>query len=113
MKDSQHERVFRGNHPQRLAIATGLILVGSLLLVPSSTSFAQSAVSVPNAAPAVAPSTPWRVTGNNGTNPSKNFLGTTDNTALVLRTDNVEALRILPGGWITGGNVGISTTSTA
>jgi hypothetical protein len=44
----------------------------------------------------------WLTTGNNGTNPTNNFLGTIDNQALVFRTNNTEKVRIL-----TNGNMGI------
>src|SRR5258706_8956684 len=40
----------------------------------------------------------WLITGNSGTNPSTNFLGTTDNKALVFKTNNFERIRIVPGG---------------
>jgi len=56
---------------------------------------------------------PWFETGNGGTSPGVNFLGTTDNNALVLRTNNVEALRVLAGSGSNGGSVGIGTTSPA
>jgi hypothetical protein len=50
----------------------------------------------------------WDLTGNAGTDPATNFLGTTDNQPLVIRTNAAvasrEALRI-----DTGGNVGIGT----
>jgi hypothetical protein len=48
----------------------------------------------------------WSLTGNAGTNPSTNFLGTTDYNRLVLRTNNVEQATILPNGF-TG--IGTST----
>ncbi|RIH84726.1 hypothetical protein Mterra_01906 [Calidithermus terrae] len=48
----------------------------------------------------------WKLTGNAGTNPASNFLGTADNQPLVFRTNNVERLRV-----DTGGNVGIGTAS--
>ncbi len=48
----------------------------------------------------------WKLTGNSGTNPSTNFIGTTDNQALVLKTNNTEYLRLL-----TDGKVGIGTTA--
>ncbi len=38
----------------------------------------------------------WSLTGNAGTNPSTNFLGTTDNQALELRVDDARALRLEP-----------------
>jgi hypothetical protein len=38
----------------------------------------------------------WSLTGNAGTNPATNFLGTTDNQALELRVNNVRALRLEP-----------------
>lgn len=46
----------------------------------------------------------WSRTGNAGTNPASNFLGTTDATALSIRTDDTERVRIGSGG-----NVGIGT----
>lgn len=46
----------------------------------------------------------WKLTGNAATNPNTNFLGTTDAKPLVLRTNNVERMRILQGG-----KVGIGT----
>lgn len=44
----------------------------------------------------VAANTFWNSGGNSGTNPASHFLGTTDNTALHLRVNNANALRILP-----------------
>lgn len=44
----------------------------------------------------------WLVTGNSGLNPNTNFLGTTDNQPLVVRTNGAERLRIEAGG-----NVGL------
>ena len=38
----------------------------------------------------------WSLTGNAGTNPATNFLGTTDNVALELRVNNARALRLEP-----------------
>lgn len=48
----------------------------------------------------------WTILGNTGTNPTTNFLGTKDNNALAIRTNNTEKVRIL-----TNGNVGISETN--
>lgn len=48
----------------------------------------------------------WRILGNAGTNPTNNFVGTTDPTDLVFRTQNTERLRIT-----TAGNVGIGTAT--
>jgi hypothetical protein len=48
----------------------------------------------------------WSILGNAGTNVNTNFLGTTDNKGLVLRTNNLERMRIT-----TGGRVGIGTES--
>jgi hypothetical protein len=38
----------------------------------------------------------WLLTGNAGTNPATNFLGTTDNVALEIRANNFRALRLEP-----------------
>jgi hypothetical protein len=38
----------------------------------------------------------WSLTGNAGTDPSANFLGTTDNVSLTLRVNNAGALRLEP-----------------
>lgn len=48
----------------------------------------------------------WKLLGNSGTNPSTNFLGTTDNQRLVFRTNNTEKATILGNGSV---GVGIST----
>jgi hypothetical protein len=48
----------------------------------------------------------WELTGNAGTNPANNFLGTTDNQPLVIKIAGRECLRIDAHG-----NVGIATLS--
>jgi hypothetical protein len=50
----------------------------------------------------------WELTGNAGTNPDINFVGTTDNEPLVIKIHGGEALRI-----DTHGRVGIGTTNPA
>lgn len=61
--------------------------------------------------------TGWGLTGNTGTNPSTHFLGTTDNQALSIRTNNVERMRITTlGQWVpmnTGGSVLIGENAYA
>lgn len=42
----------------------------------------------------------WLTTGNTGTTPSKNFLGTKDNSSLVIKTSNLERMRITSTGKI-------------
>jgi hypothetical protein len=46
----------------------------------------------------------WLTNGNSGTNPTNNFVGTTDNQPLVLRTNNTEKMRVLANGdiWVDG-----------
>jgi hypothetical protein len=48
----------------------------------------------------------WHLTGNTGTNASTNFIGTTDNEAFKIRTNNSVRLTINSSG-----KVGIGTTS--
>lgn len=50
----------------------------------------------------------WILTGNSGTNPTNNFIGTTDAVDFVIRTSNTERIRVKSGG-----NVGIGTTAPA
>lgn len=49
----------------------------------------------------------WRVLGNAGTNPSTNFVGTTDANDLQFRTNNINRMRIMSSTYPT---VGIGTT---
>ncbi|MBK7145504.1 MAG: hypothetical protein IPH76_09950 [Xanthomonadales bacterium] len=46
----------------------------------------------------------WSLTGDAGTSPATNFLGTTDAQPLVLRTGNVQSLRIEPSTELFEGN---------
>ncbi len=48
----------------------------------------------------------WALTGNTGTTPATNFIGTADAQPLVFRANNDEKIRILPNG-----NVGIGTAT--
>jgi hypothetical protein len=54
----------------------------------------------------------WLLTGNSGTNPSLNFVGTTDTQPLVFKTNNAEAMRITTAVNVGEPNgVGIGTTN--
>jgi len=56
----------------------------------------------------------WKLTGNAGTTPGTNFLGTTDNQALEFRVNNARALRLEPNADspnIIGGYSGNSVTA--
>jgi hypothetical protein len=50
----------------------------------------------------------WNLTGNAGTTPGTDFLGTTDAQPLIVKTNNAEALRIDAAG-----NLGVGTTNPA
>jgi hypothetical protein len=53
----------------------------------------------------------WQLTGNSGTNPATNFLGTTDNQPLVIRTNNTERMRVTAAGSVgIGTNAPLATT---
>ena len=45
---------------------------------------------------------PWNLTGNGGTNPATNFLGTTDDQPVVFRTDDTERMRLTNTGLMPG-----------
>ncbi len=47
--------------------------------------------------PAAALGNAWKITGNTGTTPGTQFLGTADNQALELKVNNQRALRVQPG----------------
>jgi hypothetical protein len=53
-----------------------------------------------------APATGWGLTGNAGTNPTTNFIGSTDNVDIAFRTDNAERVRVTNTG-----NMGIGTNA--
>jgi hypothetical protein len=48
----------------------------------------------------------WELTGNAGTDPTTDFVGTTDGQPLVIRTNNQEAARVAPNG-----QLGVGTAS--
>ncbi|MBP1672696.1 MAG: hypothetical protein H6Q25_511 [Bacteroidetes bacterium] len=48
----------------------------------------------------------WSLVGNSGTNPSTNFLGTTDYNRLIFKTNNIERATFLPTGYF-----GLGTTT--
>ncbi len=58
----------------------------------------------------------WSLTGNAGTNPAANFLGTTDNVSLTLAVSGTPALRLIPNATspnLVGGYSGNSVTAGA
>lgn len=69
----------------------------SMALLVSSFTFAQS----------------WNTTGNSGTNPSNNFIGTIDNQPLILKSNNNAGFRLLPVGDVRIGLNDIDTASPA
>lgn len=47
----------------------------------------------------------WNLTGNLGTDPNTNFLGTTDNKDVVFKTNSLERVRFTKDGWVGIGTV--------
>ncbi|MBL7973383.1 MAG: hypothetical protein JNJ85_00625, partial [Candidatus Kapabacteria bacterium] len=60
------------------------------------------------AASSIAASTAWSLVGNGSTNPATNFLGTTDNQPLLIKTNGTERIRVLANG---GVGIGTATNS--
>ncbi|PLW98656.1 MAG: hypothetical protein C0591_04000 [Marinilabiliales bacterium] len=54
----------------------------------------------------------WTTTGNSGTNPLTNFLGTTDAQSLAIYSDNTERMRVRSDGIITVNTTAAFSTST-
>lgn len=67
----------------------------SLALLASTFTYAQS----------------WNLTGNSGTTPTGNFIGTTDDKALVFKTNNKEKMRVFSGPYVNGIIVGDETSN--
>jgi hypothetical protein len=61
---------------------------------------------LPNWVPIATSQTVWSTTGNAGTNSNTNFLGTTDNSSMYLRTNNQNRIKI-----DSVGNIGIGTAT--
>jgi len=55
----------------------------------------------------------WNLTGNAGTNIANNFIGTGDNVALRMRTNNLQRFEITSGTAATGGHLRASNNGTA
>ena len=64
-------------------------------------------------AAASVPSNDWTILGNAGLNATNNFLGTTDNTNLRLRTSNIDAFEISSGNSTNRGKLRAMTNGTA
>lgn len=52
-----------------------------------------------------------KTTGNSNTNPSTNFIGTTDAQDLIIKAHNTEAIRLFQNGRVGVGNLSASTTT--
>ncbi len=90
-----------------------LLGTSQLLSVPYAFYAVQAGSLAPSnldAAPIGKPSQVWHLTGNRGTDPSQDFIGTTDDVDLVIRTDNVERLRLTSSGSM---GLGTSTPQSA
>lgn len=91
-----------------------------LLNIVNATLTADRTVIFPDADGIIAltgtPGTVWTLIGNAGTNPSVNFIGTTDAADLSFRANNVIRMRVLSAGGVevVGGPLNLSnTTGTA
>ncbi|MDZ7898439.1 MAG: hypothetical protein U5N85_10505 [Arcicella sp.] len=75
---------------------------GGILLIYDATKLRWRIVETPSSSGTAG----WGLTGNAGTNPATQFIGTTDAQPLAFRTNNVETMRVLSTG-----NVGIGTST--
>lgn len=55
----------------------------------------------------------WELLGNAGTNPATNFIGTSDNQSLRLRTNNIERMSVMSTGSVLSTRVGIGTNTAS
>ena len=55
----------------------------------------------------------WEITGNSGTNPATNFLGTIDNQPLVIKIGGAEAMRIDATGMDVAGDIRLTNADCA
>jgi len=53
----------------------------------------------------------WSLTGNSGTSPSANFIGTNDDKELVIKTNNQERLKVFAGPYVNGIVIGNSAAN--
>ena len=83
---------------QRNAIASGDLQNGLLLYNTDSNAFQFYNGSAWIAVGSGVANGGWGSTGNTGTNPATNFIGTTDTQRLVFRTTDIERMTILAGG---------------
>ncbi len=92
---------------QRNAIANP---AKGLLIFNTTTNEVQTNVGTP-ASPSwsTTPAAGWNLTGNSGTNPATNFIGTSDNQPLVIRANNAEAARVLANGRV---GIGVAAPET-
>jgi hypothetical protein len=77
-------------NPQATLDVNGNVMIAS---IPNNSSPTQVLVPGPNGEIQKAPfpataANAWNLTGNNGTNPTTNFIGTIDNQSLTFRTNN-------------------------
>ena len=92
---------------QRNAIANP---ANGLLIFNTTTNEVQTNVGTP-ASPSwsTTPAAGWNLSGNAGTNPATNFIGTSDNQPLVVRANNAEAARVLANGRV---GIGVAAPET-
>ena len=76
--------------------AAGLIMQSTS--ATGTGSWSPLATLVSTLAPSTFSANAWTLLGNGGTNPAINFLGTTDNQRLVVRTNNTEKMTVLSTG---------------
>ena len=96
-----------GGTSYSLTGTTQLLSVPYALYAEKTNLIAGNGISITNGNTIVNTQNPWLLTGNTGTNSANNFLGTTDDQTLYLRTNNINRISVDKATVSPSGNIGL------